>query len=301
MPDPGRRPPVSLRVALTQWRPVSELAANLAVAEELVARAGAGGAELVLLPENGLLLDTNERMRAAALALDSAPVDRLRRAAARAGCAVVLGGFKRRDPDGEVYNTALAITAQGRIAGGYDKIHLFDARVAGVRFRASTVERPGNRPVLLQLGPARLGLTICYDVRFPELYRRLALAGAAVFLVPSAFTVPTGAAHWEVLLRARAIENGAFVVASATVGSDGDPVPTYGHAMAVDPWGTVLADLGARRRAVEVVDLPLAEVDRVRADLPVLRGVRPEAYGCDPEVIDVSASARGAGLPAGRT
>jgi predicted amidohydrolase len=172
--------------------------------------------------------------------------------------------------------------------GGYDKIHLFDARVGGQSFEASSVELAGGQPVILEIQGARIGLTICYDVRFPELYRQLALAGAEVFLVPAAFTRVTGAAHWEVLLRARAIENAAYVVASATIGSPTEGVdafPTYGHALAVDPWGEVLADLGEQPVSARVLDLDLDTVARTREKIPVLRGVRADAYARPAEVL----------------
>jgi deaminated glutathione amidase len=285
----------SLRVGLTQWRPTRDVAANLAVAVAVIGEAGPE-ADLVLLPENGLMLGTNADMRAAALAVDSPEIDELRRAAKDADTTVVLGGFKRRDVAGAITNTALVIGPDGSVVGGYDKIHLFDARVAGVSFEASSVERAGTHPVILDVGGVRVGITICYDVRFPELYRRLALRGAEVFLVPAAFTHVTGSAHWEVLMRARAIENAAYVIASATVrGGDGggDVFETYGHAMAVDPWGAVLADLGDAAPAWQVIDLPMAEVDRVRGILPVLAGVRADACGAAAEIIGVGHSVRG--------
>ncbi|GAA3251470.1 carbon-nitrogen hydrolase family protein [Pseudonocardia petroleophila] len=278
----------SLRIGLTQWRPTRDIAANLATATDLVAAAGPG-ADLVLLPENGLMLGSNTEMREAALAVDSPEIDELRAAAETARTAVVLGGFKHRTDDGRITNTALVIGSDGEIAGSYDKIHLFDARIAGTSFEASSVEQPGARPVIVEIEGVRVGLSICYDVRFPELYRGLALAGAEVILVPAAFTHTTGKAHWEVLLRARAIESAAFVVASATIrGTDGtDAFETYGHALAVDPWGEVLADLGEAAPAWQVLELPLAEVHQVRDRLPVLRGVRPEATGAPPEIIPV--------------
>lgn len=278
-----------LRVGLTQWRPTRDVAANLAVAIRLIGEAGPR-ADLVLLPENGLMLGSNTEMRTAALALDSPEITELRSAARNASTTVVLGGFKRRDDQGRIFNTALVIGPDGTIAGGYDKIHLFDARVAGQSFEASAVEQAGERPMIVEIGGVRVGLTICYDVRFPELYRRLALAGAEVILVPAAFTQKTGAAHWEVLLRARAIESAAFVVASATVrGDDGtDAFETFGHALVVDPWGEILADLGVGGPASQVLDLALSEVDRVRTALPVLAGVRPQAYAAEPEIIGVN-------------
>jgi predicted amidohydrolase len=190
--------------------------------------------------------------------------------------------------DGGIRNTALVIGADGEIAGGYDKIHLFDARIDGRSFEASGVETAGDRPVLLNVAGATLGLTICYDVRFPELYRALALAGAQVLLVPAAFTHRTGEAHWELLLRARAVENSAYVVASATVrGADDDAFPTYGHALAAGPWGEVLADLGTASAASRVLELDLSETDRRREMLPVLRGVRPDAYGVPATIIEL--------------
>jgi predicted amidohydrolase len=278
-----------LRVGLTQWRPTRDVAANLAVAIRLIGEAGPR-ADLVLLPENGLMLGSNTEMRTAALSLDSPEITELRSAARNASTTVVLGGFKRRDDQGRIFNTALVIGPDGSLAGGYDKIHLFDARVGGQSFEASAVEQAGERPMIVEIGGVRVGLTICYDVRFPELYRRLALAGAEVILVPAAFTQKTGAAHWEVLLRARAIESAAFVVASATVrGDDGtDAFETFGHALVVDPWGEILADLGVGGPASQVLDLALSEVDRVRTALPVLAGVRPQAYAAEPEIIGVS-------------
>lgn len=280
-------PTRSLRVGLTQWAATPAVEDNLRVAVELIDAAAPASPDLVLLPENGLCLGSNAEMRAAALTLHSPEVDALRAAAQRARTVVVLGGFKRLDDNGSVFNTALVIGPNGELAGGYDKIHLFDARVDGRTFEASKVEKPGDRPVRIELAGASVGLTICYDVRFPELYRRLAAAGAEVLLVPAAFTEATGRAHWEVLLRARAIENAAFVVASATVRGDSgsDVFPTYGHAMVVDPWGDVLVDLGEQRRACEVIDLDLTEVERRREQLPVLRGTRPEAYAMEPHVV----------------
>lgn len=282
----------TLRVALTQGHVTPDLDTNVAAAVELVAEAGRQRADLVLLPENALMLGTNQQMREAALRMDAPEIERLRAAARRAGTAVVLGGFKHLHEAG-VHNTALVIGADGEIAGGYDKIHLFDATVAGRSFEASSVEQRGVRPMLVRLGNAVVGLTICYDVRFPELYRQLALAGSHVFLVPAAFTAKTGHAHWEVLLRSRAIENGAYVIASATI-SGAQPeeaFPTYGHALAVDPWGRVLADLGEQDHTLEVLDLDLTAVHDVRDGLPVLRGVQPEAYATPPGIIDLEPTA----------
>lgn len=289
---PGSQPPPrGLRAGLTQWHATRDVARNLSIACQLVGECAADGAEVVLLPENGLMLGTNTEMRAAAIRLDGPEVAELCAAAKAAGTTVVLGGAKRVTGDGTpARNTAIVIGPDGELAGGYDKIHLFDAQVGGQSFEASSVEHAGDTPTLLRTGDALIGLTICYDVRFPELYRRLALAGAEVMFVPAAFTRITGKAHWETLLRARAIESAAYVVASATVGDDpSDAFPTYGHALAVDPWGEILADLGEEPLAFTVVDLNLDTVTSIRDRLPVLRGVRPDAYAADPLILSVSA------------
>ncbi|WP_344615022.1 nitrilase-related carbon-nitrogen hydrolase [Dactylosporangium salmoneum] len=280
----------SLRVGVTQWHATADVEANLKIALDLVGRAAADGARLVVLPENGLLLGTNAQMRARPLAEDGPEVTALAEAAAAHGVTVVLGGMKNATPDG-VFNSAVVLGPDGRLLGRYDKIHLFDARVGGQSFEASSVEQAGAQPVLLDLGGTLVGLTICYDVRFPELARALALAGAEVLLVPSAFTYLTGRAHWHTLLRARAIENGCYVVAPATVrspsGAGHDPFETYGHALAVSPWGDVLLDLEERSPAVEVVELDLAAARDVRASLPVLAGTKPVAYRTSPQTISV--------------
>lgn len=270
---PGR----SLRVGLTQLTPTPDTDANLAQAVELIGEVGRAGADLILLPENCLACGTNAEMRANALREDSVSISALRDAAREVATPVVLGGFKRIAEDGATYNTALVLGSDGTTLGLYNKVHLFDAKVGGTTYSASSVETPGDRPVLLDLGGARIGLTICYDIRFPELFRALAGAGAEVLLIPAAFVTGTGEAHWEVLNRARAIENGAWVVSSTTVG-DATAMATWGHAMVVDPWGAVVADLGDAGRAWEVVHLDLERVHEVRDSMPVLRGRRSAAY-----------------------
>ncbi|MFW0784880.1 nitrilase-related carbon-nitrogen hydrolase [Gordonia sp. CPCC 206044] len=281
----------TLRIGLTQWHATTDVAANVAVAVRCIERAAADGATVVVLPENGLMLGTNTEMREAATGVDGEQVRRLRDAAARCGVTVVLGGMKNRTDDG-VFNSALIIDATGAVAGRYDKLHLFDANIGGQSFEASTVEKPGTELVLLDVDGVRIGMTICYDVRFPEVSRALAAAGAEVLLVPAAFVRSTGEAHWHTLLRARAIENLAYVIAPATVHSPTpdyqDAFATYGHALAVGPWGEVLADLGESPEAVTVVELDLDTVARVRGTLPVLAGRRDaEIYGAAPTVVTV--------------
>jgi len=286
--EPARR----LRVTLTQWHATRDVAANLHKALELVREAGQDKSDLILLPENGLMIGTNDEMRAAALTLDSPEIDELRSSANKVSATVILGGFKRRAEDGSVHNTALVIGPGGEIIGGYDKIHLFDATIGGQKFQASRVEVAGTEPVIAVIKRVNVAVTICYDVRFPELYRTLARAGAEVFLVPAAFTFKTGEAHWEVLLRARAIENTTYVLGSATIrGRTGDDAfETWGHALAVDPWGRVLADLGTTEFAHKTLELDLALLDEVRRNLPVLRGTRPQAYSTEPRVLDAEAT-----------
>ena len=283
-------PPGKLRVCLTQLGPGPDPHENLAAAVALIRQAGPGS-DLLLLPENCLVIGTNAEMRAAAVTLDGPEISALRAAAGAAQTVVVLWGVKHVAADGSIRNTAVVIDADGRLAGGYDKVHLFDARVDGRTYAASQVETAGDHGVLLDVAGVKVGLTICFDVRFPELHRRLAQAGAEVLLVPAAFVVATGKAHWEVLLRARAIENGAFVVASATVGdAERSSFPTYGHALAVDPWGTVLVDLGEQAPAWQLLELDLDRVRDARASLPVLRATRPDAYVAPIETFEVGRS-----------
>src|SRR5271170_6053480 len=182
--NPARR----LLVTLTQWHATRDVAANLRKALELIHAAAPDKPDLILLPENGLMIGSNDEMRAAALAIDSPEIDALRHSASEAAAAVILGGFKHLDSAGAVHNTALVIGPRGEIAGSYDKIHLFDATIGGQTFRASRVEVAGTEPVIAIINDVKVAVTICYDVRFPELYRALAMAGAEVFLVPAAFT-----------------------------------------------------------------------------------------------------------------
>ncbi|MGA4688706.1 carbon-nitrogen hydrolase family protein [Rhodococcus sp. AB351] len=280
-----------LAVGLTQWHATADPEANLSTALQLIEEAAGSGAAIVVLPENGLMLGTNTAMREAAFDLDAVPVKELCAAARQHSVVVVLGGMKNRTNDG-IYNSALVVDRDGTIVGRYDKLHLFDANIDGQSFEASSVERPGSAPVLLDVDGVRIGLTICYDVRFPELSRELAAAGAEVLLVPAAFVRSTGEAHWHTLLRARAIENLAYVVAPATVHSPTseyvDAFETYGHALVISPWGEVLADLGESPAAVTVVDLDLDAVGAARAKLPVLAGRRGfDVYGATPTIISI--------------
>ncbi len=268
-----------MRAGLVQLCSGDDPAANLAVTEALVRDAAAGGAQLILTPECTNLVSASRAVQAAALTTEVADptLARLRVVTAELGVWLLIGslGVKTGDADGRFANRSLLIAPDGAIAVRYDKIHMFDVDLdGGESYRESAAFRPGDRAVTARAGPVLLGLTICYDLRFPQLYRALAQAGAEVLAVPSAFTVPTGRAHWHVLLRARAIETGCFVLAPAQSGThparEGVPRRTYGHSLAVGPWGEVLADAG-EAVGVTLVDLDLAAVARARARTPALR------------------------------
>lgn len=278
-------PSRTLRVGLMQLQPTRDVPANLKAILAAIEQAGEQGAELIVVPENALCIGSNAEMRAAAVKLDGLEITAIREAAQRAGATVVVGGFKQKSERPLLQNTALVIRADGSIQGSYDKVHLFNAVVNGTAFRASDVESAGDQLVIADVKGVKVGLSICFDIRFPEMFRQMARAGAEVILIPAAFTQTTGQAHWEVLVRARAIENEAYVVASATITSD-DAVEsgfeTYGHSLVVGPWGDVLADLGTVPHDVRVIELDLDKVAQIRAKLPVLNVSRLDVYASDP-------------------
>jgi len=267
-----------MRAALVQLRSGDDPAANLAVTLDLVGQAAADGAELILTPECTNMVSASRARQDAALATepDDITLAGLRALAAERSVPILIGSLLLRtdDADGRFANRSFLIGPDGAIRARYDKIHMFDVDLgAGEAYRESVRFRPGDRAVMADVGEARLGMTICYDMRFPGLYRDLAKAGADILAVPAAFTVPTGRAHWEVLLRARAIETGCFVLAPAQGGvhpaSEGKIRETWGHSLAVSPWGEVLAEAGTEP-GVTMVDVDLAAVERARARIPSL-------------------------------
>jgi predicted amidohydrolase len=276
----------TLRVAAVQCTAGPDRAANLAAADPLVVDA-ADAADLVVLPELFSLLGPREVMQAGAEPLDG-PTVGWARERARAGDAWILAGSitERCGPDeeGRSYNTAVLVDPRGSVVAAYRKIHLFDNDVVGAAFRESATVAPGDDIVVADLdlddGRVRVGLATCYDLRFPEQFRILALRGAQVVLVPAAFTAVTGVAHWEVLLRARAIENQCFVVAAGQWGRTGAGIECYGHSMIVDPWGEVVASLPTGDGIVTAT-LDMGRVGEVRAQLPSLANRRPAAYRWD--------------------
>lgn len=268
-----------MRVALVQLTVTDDPGENLPVTVDLVRKAAAGGAGFVLTPEltNGLS-SSRARQRALFRHEDEDPTLAALRAEARtAGIWLLIGslGLLTGDADGRFANRSFLIGPDGGIVARYDKIHMFDVNVSATEvYRESEGYRPGSRAVLAETPFARVGLSVCYDLRFPALYRRLAQAGAQVLTVPAAFNHITGAAHWEVLLRARAIETGCFVLAPAQTGfhpeREGKGRRTHGHSLAVAPWGEVLADAGTEP-GVTLVDLDLARVDEARHRIPSLQ------------------------------
>lgn len=267
-----------MRTALLQLNSSDDPQANLAGTAALVERAVAEGAGFVLTPEvtNCVSASRSHQQDVLRLEVDCPTLAGLREVAARHGIWLLIGSLalKTGDADGRFANRSFLIDPAGEIAARYDKMHMFDVQVSETEtYRESAGYRPGTQAVLARTPFAALGLTICYDVRFPALYRALAHAGAEVLTVPSAFSPVTGAAHWESLLRARAIECGAYVLAPAQSGTHratvGKPRRTHGHTMAVSPWGEVLCDL-ADGPGVAMLDLDLSAVTEARNKIPSL-------------------------------
>jgi deaminated glutathione amidase len=266
-----------LRVAAVQLNSTDQKSRNLATAERLVRAAADDGAELVALPEKWNLLAGGEALLAGAEPLDGPSLGAAREWAADLGIHLLAGSIAERVGE-RASNTSVLIGPDGSDLAVYRKIHMFDVDVGGVAYRESEHEEPGSEVVTASAGALDLGLTICYDLRFPELFRILAVRGARLIAVPSAFTSATGRDHWEVLLRARAIENQAFVLAPNQVGEAPPHFDSFGHSSIVDPWGTVLATAADAAQQVVAADLDLSRQDEVRESLPSLANRRPDAY-----------------------
>lgn len=267
-----------MRVAAVQLNSNGDKARNLAAAERLVREAAGDGAEFVALPEKWNLLAGGEELVAGAEPLDGPSLGAARGWARDLGIHLLAGSISERGPEGEkASNTSVLIGPGGEDLADYRKIHMFDVDAGGVSYRESEFERPGSEPVVAQVGRLTTGLTVCYDLRFPELFRILALRGARLIAIPSAFTLATGRDHWEVLLRARAIENQIFVIAPNQVGEAPPHYSSFGRSMIVDPWGVVLATAQDEECFV-AADLDFAAQDRVRDSLPSLANRRPGAY-----------------------
>ncbi len=268
----------SLRAAVVQTNSNADRDRNLEVADRLVRRAAAEAAELVVLPEKFNVLGSPEDLVAGAEPLDGPTLTWASSLASELGIWLVAGSIVERTPGDRLHNTSVLLSPDGERVAVYRKIHLFDVEVEGVAYRESDVETPGEEIVVADADDLRLGLAVCYDLRFPELFRILAVRGARAFSLPAAFTVPTGRAHWEVLVRARAIENQAFVLAAGQCGTHPDGKESYGHSMIADPWGRVLGGAADELEHVVVADLDLEAQEAIRAKLPALANRRPGAY-----------------------
>lgn len=267
-----------MRVAAVQLNSSAEKERNLAAAERLVRDAAGAGAELVALPEKWNLLVGGEELVAGAEPLDGPSLTRAREWARDLGIHLLAGSISERGEEGEkASNTSVLIDPEGEDVAVYRKIHMFDVDAGGVSYRESEHERPGTEAVVAPVGDLTAGMTVCYDLRFPELFRILALRGARLIGVPSAFTLATGRDHWEVLLRARAIENQLFVLAPNQWGEAPPHYSSFGRSMIVDPWGVVLATAPDGECFVSA-ELDLAAQDRIRESLPSLANRRPQAY-----------------------
>ncbi len=270
------------RVALIQSCTPATHAGALAALEPMIRAAAAGGARLIATPEgsNVLQRDRSKLLPVLSSVEDDPVVQGVRALARELAVEVLLGSVLVRRADGQAANRSVFIRADGAVAATYDKIHMFDVDLPArgdkpaERARESEVYTPGDQAVLVDAEVGRVGLTICYDIRFPHLYRALSKAGAEVLTVPAAFTRPTGEAHWEVLLRARAIENGAWVIAPAQGGLHEDGRRTWGRSMVVDPWGEATATLDHDKPGVLFAEIDLAEVTKARRAIPALANDR---------------------------
>lgn len=266
-----------MRVAVVQLTSTAAKARNLGAAAALVRAAAADGARLVVLPEMFNVLGEPAVLRDGAEPLDGPTRHWAAELAGGLGLWLVAGSLIEHGEDGRLHNTACLIGPDGQVRAAYRKVHLFDADVPGAAMRESDTIAGGDALVAADLGTFRLGLAICYDLRFPEQFRSLALGGCRVIALPSAFTERTGRDHWEVLVRARAIENQVFILAANQVGQTTARLRWFGRSMIVDPWGVVLAQAPDRETYL-LADLDLAAQDAVRASLPCLANRRPDVY-----------------------
>jgi predicted amidohydrolase len=261
-----------LKVALIQYAATNDKGANLAQALGLAQKALDIGAEFILLPEifnfrasaasnQGLFLKAREKIPGPSTQVFMALAKKYR-------VPILLGSILEKAPGASAYNTCVYIDSRGKIAAKYRKIHLFDARISGNIIRETDFFRPGQRPVTASIGPFKMGLSVCYDLRFPDLYQHYARRGVNILTVPSCFTKKTGEAHWEALLRARAIENLSYVLAPAQIGSDDRGIQAYGHSMIVSPWGEIIAQGSLGGEEIIFGEIRIEEIEKARQILP---------------------------------
>lgn len=267
----------AFKLACLQMNSGSNLAANFSTLKQMVATAAGEGAQLIMAPEYALLMDGSGRvMREGSLPEDGADVLRdLQALALQLNIWLLPGSLTLRSGDERIINRSYLIDSGGRVVAHYDKIHMFDVTLPdGKVIRESSTYRPGECAVIAQTPWGKLGMSICYDLRFPQLYRALAQNGAEFLSIPSSFQRQTGKAHWHTLLRARAIENAAYVFAPAMCGEHGGNRQTYGHALIIDPWGEVLADAG-EEPGIIYADIDASRVAKIRGMMPSLQHDRP--------------------------
>jgi predicted amidohydrolase len=273
-----------MRAAAVQLNSTEDKVRNLEVAERLTRAAAADGARLVVLPEKFNVLGTDADLRAGAEPLDGSTIGWARDLARELAIDLVAGSIaERREGHEKLSNTSVHVGPDGALRGVYRKIHMFDVVVAGKEYRESAAQEAGDEIVTSDAEDARLGLTVCYDLRFPELFRILAIRGARVITLPAAFTKVTGAAHWDTLVRARAIENQAFVVAADQIGTSPPGNESFGGTQIVDPWGEVLVRATDEECFVAAA-LDLDRQDTIRAELPSLANRVPAAYAWEVRV-----------------
>ncbi|HET9403825.1 MAG TPA: carbon-nitrogen hydrolase family protein [Burkholderiales bacterium] len=276
---PGPEVARTLRIACLQTNSGNDLTANLETLTAMAREAAAGGAKFVFSGEYALMMDGSGRsMRDNAQNSSGEPaLTALAGLSREIGVWHLVGSLTLMSDDGRMFNRSLLISPEGVVVASYDKIHMFDATLpSGTVIRESSAYRPGERAVIAETPWGKLGMTVCYDLRFPQLYRALAQRGATMLAIPASFQRETGKAHWHVLLRARAIENAAFVIAPALCGDHPGKRMTYGHSLVIDPWGEVLAD-GGEAPGVVYAELDPAQVEKVRSMLPSLTHDRPFA------------------------
>lgn len=266
----------TLKIGLTQLSSGPEMAANIEAAERLIREAAEAGARLVLTPEMTSLLETRRRplLEKTFAEAEDPGLPRFRALAEELGLWLLIGSLPIKVAPQRLANRSYLIDPEGAVAARYDKIHMFDVDLAdGESYRESATFEAGGKAVLAATPWAPLGMTVCYDLRFPYLYRRLALGGAKMLAVPAAFTKQTGEAHWHILLRARAIENGCFVLAPAQCGTHSAGRETYGHSLLVDPWGEIVGER-AEGEGIMVAGIDLGEVEKARRRIPSLEHTR---------------------------
>ncbi|MFI5004576.1 MAG: carbon-nitrogen hydrolase family protein [Solirubrobacterales bacterium] len=275
-----------MRVAAVQLNSTAEKAANMEAADRLTRAAAAAGARLIVLPEKWTVLGSDEDLRAGAETLDGPAISWARAIARELSIDLVAGSIvEKLEGREKLANTSVHIDPYGDVRAVYRKVHMFDVEVAGRAYHESAITEPGEEVVSSATAEGvRLGMSICYDLRFPELYRILALRGARVFPLPAAFTLPTTRDHWEILVRARAIENQAFVIAANQVGTHPGGHHSGGRSMIVDPWGAVLAQAPDGEGQI-LADLDLEGQTETRARFPALANRRPEVYNWPVEAL----------------